>query len=83
MNTPFAFVGMPGPIEILIILVSSVFVFGPLVVGVLVLMHVLRSQRKLGAANPNLRPCPDCGQYVSRQAPSCPRCGRPLDQPPQ
>jgi len=25
--------------------------------------------------NPNLRPCPDCGQMISRRAPSCPKCG--------
>ena len=27
---------------------------------------------------PNLDPCPDCGQMVSRLAKACPRCGRPL-----
>ncbi len=25
-----------------------------------------------------LRPCPDCGEYVSQQAAACPRCGRSL-----
>jgi hypothetical protein len=30
------------------------------------------------SATPKLIPCPDCGRYVSRFAPSCPQCGRPL-----
>ena len=29
--------------------------------------------------NPKLKPCPDCGRMVSRLAPSCPQCGRPLE----
>lgn len=28
--------------------------------------------------NPRLTHCPDCGRHVSRLAPSCPHCGRPL-----
>jgi uncharacterized OB-fold protein len=28
------------------------------------------------ARHPNLSPCPDCGHMVSRQAESCPQCGR-------
>jgi hypothetical protein len=28
--------------------------------------------------NPRLTHCPDCGAHVSRLAPSCPHCGRPL-----
>jgi hypothetical protein len=28
--------------------------------------------------NPNLRPCPDCGQYVSVRAITCPHCGAPV-----
>jgi tRNA A-37 threonylcarbamoyl transferase component Bud32 len=30
------------------------------------------------SARPVLVPCPECGQMVSRQAASCPRCGAPL-----
>jgi hypothetical protein len=26
----------------------------------------------------NLMPCPDCGNYVSRRAKSCPKCGGPV-----
>jgi len=28
--------------------------------------------------NPSLTHCPDCGGHVSRRAPTCPHCGRPL-----
>ena len=28
--------------------------------------------------NPNLLPCPDCGNQVSKLAKACPKCGRPL-----
>ena len=32
-----------------------------------------------GLANEaNLLPCPDCGNYVSRLAKACPKCGRPI-----
>jgi len=29
--------------------------------------------------HPNLLPCPDCGNQVSRLAAACPKCGRPLN----
>ncbi len=44
--------------------------------GVLVLLS--KKARSERARNPNLTPCPDCGRYVSRIAPDCPQCGRPL-----
>ena len=28
--------------------------------------------------NPNLLPCPDCGNQISRLAQACPKCGRPM-----
>lgn len=72
----------PGPIEIIL---------GLLCLGVLaavvVVVVVLATSKKAGsggAANPNLYPCPDCGHLVSRQAPTCPQCGRaltPQEQP--
>ena len=35
------------------------------------------------AANPNLSPCPDCGNSVSRFAEACPQCGRPVALTPE
>jgi predicted amidophosphoribosyltransferase len=28
--------------------------------------------------NPNLMACPDCRRMISRLAPFCPKCGRPM-----
>jgi hypothetical protein len=28
----------------------------------------------------NLKPCPDCGREVSKEAAACPGCGRKLNQ---
>ena len=69
--------GMPGPLEMLIIGMICVLP----VVALVVIAVVLVSLRKSGpnpADNPNLYPCPDCGQYVSRMAPNCPHCGQTL-----
>jgi hypothetical protein len=67
------FYGMPGPLELLILL----FVCGGPVIAALVLVYflVLRPQKPQG----NLVPCPDCGHYVSPAAKTCPNCGAPLE----
>ncbi len=52
-----AFVGMPGPMEMIIIV-------GMLAVPLVLIVIVLAALRRSGsnpAANPNLTPCPDCG----------------------
>ena len=71
------FIGVPGPMEIIIILA---------VVGVIVgiVLVAVRAGSRSGPGptyNPNLYPCPDCGRMVSRQAPNCPKCGKPLLPP--
>jgi hypothetical protein len=66
-----------GPMELLIL---GLLCLGSLA-GIVVLVVVLSTSRKGrggATANPNLYPCPDCGRFVSRQAPNCPQCGRPL-----
>ena len=65
---------VPGILELIII--SVVFVV-PLLVAVATILALTRRQRN-DASNPNLRPCPDCGSYVSVRASQCPRCGCPL-----
>jgi hypothetical protein len=68
----FAFMGMPGPLELLIL----TFMCGAPVIAVLLLVYflVVRPQQGKG----DLVPCPGCGQEVSRHAESCPNCGAPL-----
>lgn len=73
-----AFVGMPGPLEMLII---GVLCLGVPAVAVVIVVFALAQSKRAGvnpAQNPNLVPCPDCGRFVSRLAPNCPQCGRPL-----
>ncbi len=74
----FAFFSMPGPLELLII-AAILLVIGGVIVAVVVIPLVVSKKGGSGAAgNPNLFPCPDCGNWVSRQAPNCPKCGRAL-----
>ena len=35
--------------------------------------------RDFKAANPNLSPCPDCFELISKRAATCPHCGAPLN----
>jgi len=68
----FAWFGMPGPIELLILL----FMCGGPVIVTLILVYflVLRPQQAKG----DLIACPDCGHQVSPRAESCPNGGAPL-----
>ncbi|MBC8874549.1 MAG: zinc-ribbon domain-containing protein [Planctomycetes bacterium] len=66
-----AFFGMPGILEI-IIMVMCLAVFA----GIVILVVVLTTRK--ASPNPNLYPCPACGQTVSLDAESCPHCGHPL-----
>jgi hypothetical protein len=66
------FVGLPGVLELLILLVMC---GGPVIVGlILVYFLAIRPQQ----AKADLIPCPDCGHRVSPRAESCPNCGGPL-----
>jgi ribosomal protein L32 len=54
-------------------------IVGVVVVGVV--LAVVFGTRRSGASqsdNPNLRPCPDCGHYISVRATTCPHCGGPV-----
>lgn len=45
-------------------------------------MDIPRAQRhadaaqNLNAMNPNLKPCPTCGQTIAKGARTCPHCGK-------
>lgn len=73
MNSLLAFFS-PGPFELLILMM----LVGVLLAALVLVLFVSRSRKDPAARNPNLAPCPDCGNYVSHQAPACPKCGRPL-----
>ena len=65
---------VPGILELLII----AFMLG---IPLIVVFIVLAIQRRTGtdqSKNPNLRPCPDCGHYISLRANICPQCGGPV-----
>lgn len=64
-----------GIIELIIIL-GVLGLVGALVVG-FVLLLATRRPSGVAANNPNLRPCPDCGQPISIRAAACPHCGGP------
>ena len=67
-----------SPMELIII---GVFVLVPVAV-VVALVVALTCSRKASGTNPNLRPCPDCGRFVSLRAATCPQCGCPLQAQP-
>ncbi len=62
---------------VILLIVLCLGLFGAAAL-VALLLFLSRKARVDRAANPNLTPCPDCGRYVSRVAPNCPQCGRPL-----
>jgi hypothetical protein len=64
----FAIFGI-GPTELIILSVVAIAV---------VVFLLTRSNSGAETNNPNLIPCPDCRRMVSRLAPACPGCGRPL-----
>ena len=39
----------------------------------------IRCETEFVVQNPNLAPCPDCFELISKRATSCPRCGAPLN----
>ncbi|TWU33236.1 hypothetical protein [Novipirellula artificiosorum] len=68
--------GAPGLMELIII---GVILLIPVAI-VVALVVVLTRSRKASGNNPNLKPCPDCGRFVSLRATTCPQCGCPLQR---
>ncbi len=56
-----------------------IVLFGVVAIGALfiVVLSVANGSRGSQKDNPNLRPCPDCGRYISVRANACPQCGGP------
>lgn len=68
----------PGWMELLVIAITVLVLAAPIVAAVVIVLALSKKGKSGAAANPNLYPCPDCGHFVSRHAPTCPQCGRPL-----
>ncbi|MBI3468158.1 MAG: hypothetical protein HY000_34570 [Planctomycetes bacterium] len=64
----FAVFGI-GPMELIILSAVAVAI---------VAFLLGRGKSQVESDNPKLTPCPDCRRMVSRLAPTCPGCGRPL-----
>ena len=64
----------PGPLELIIVGIMGLV----LSAVVIALVVVLKGSRNASGNNPNLKPCPDCGRFVSLRATTCPQCGCPL-----
>ena len=75
MMSIMAFFGL-GHLEMLIL---GLMCLGVLAVIIVVVVVVVLTTRK-SSANPNLYPCPACGQTVSLDVESCPHCGHPLQE---
>jgi uncharacterized paraquat-inducible protein A len=67
----------PGYLELLIFALASGFVLVPLAV-VYIVIYIARQGR---SKQSNLHPCVDCGNMISPNAKSCPRCGCPTNKP--
>lgn len=67
-----AFIGMPGPFEMLIILVMGCFVFG---LPILILVLIARGRQNSVHARPA---CPHCQGWTVPQANYCQWCGKSL-----
>lgn len=66
-----AFVGVPGPVELICIFVMLALLVTPVI---LIVVLLSRSRR----AKPSWTPCPSCGELVAPGARFCPQCGKPL-----
>ncbi len=73
--TPFALVGMPGPMEMLII----GFLIMPMLAAPIIVIYLVCVRNKRTSAAP---PCPHCGHPTVPSTRFCPHCGGPLGQPP-
>jgi hypothetical protein len=69
-----------SPLELLIVGVVALVMLGGAVVPVVLIVYFAR--KRSPAPTADLAPCPDCGPLLSRQAITCPQCGRPMQSSP-
>jgi len=67
-----------SPFHLLVLAVIFLIVFvGPVALAVFLVVRAVRAKPVNGQ---NLHSCPNCGRMVSWSAPTCPLCGRPLQE---
>jgi len=66
-----AFTGMPGPIELLILVVLCLV---PVVAAIAVIVSIFL-ERKMEPPGAKMTPCPDCGHPMPPGEKQCPNCG--------
>jgi len=71
-----SYFGMPGPMELLIILVTGLVCLG---VPVAALVAVFMIARKSGGSGSDAPPCSNCGSHVVPGGRFCHQCGNPLE----
>jgi hypothetical protein len=64
---------VPITLAILVALMGSA-----LLISIALIVTLKSTRWNADADNPNLRPCPDCGRYISVRAAVCPSCGGPI-----
>ena len=69
---------MPGPMEMLLLLVMGLVCLG---VPIAILVTVFAVARRSGRSTPDSPPCPSCGTYVVPGAKFCHQCGSSLQEP--
>jgi hypothetical protein len=69
--------GMPGPLEIIIILLILALLVGVPILVIVTVLVIARKSNQPSMPNPNLMQCGDCGAWISHQATACPQCGKP------
>jgi len=73
----YAYFGMPGPMEILVILLIGLVCLG---VPIALLAIVFAVARKSASSTPDSPPYPNCGTHVVPRAKFCHQCGSRLGQ---
>ncbi|HUT94333.1 MAG TPA: zinc-ribbon domain-containing protein [Thermoguttaceae bacterium] len=69
--------GMPGFLEILVVLAVGLVCLG---VPIAILIAVFAVARRSGRSTPDSPPCPSCGTYVVPGARFCHQCGSSLQE---
>lgn len=70
--------GIPGPLEVLIVLLMGLVC---LALPVAILAVVFMIARKSGGSASDAPPCPKCGSHVVPGGRFCHQCGSPLGPP--
>jgi hypothetical protein len=63
---------------LLVLVLMGLFLIGVVIAVVALVAFLARRPAVNHSKNPNLRPCPDCGHFISVRAAACPHCGAPM-----